>query len=123
MQTMGDRQLTPHDSSREDWRERRRRRVLHGFDPAKKRGIEFGPLANPIVRKPDGDILYIDFLDQQALRAKSANDPNVAIEEIVPVDVVLGEQSLKQYLGAAGRTLVSGHPRPPLLFRLPAARQ
>jgi hypothetical protein len=30
--------------------------------PADKRGIEFGPLANPIVRKAGGDILYIDWM-------------------------------------------------------------
>jgi predicted O-methyltransferase YrrM len=62
--------------------------------------MEFGPLANPIVRKLDGDILYIDNVDQHALKAKYADDPNVVVEDIVQVDVVLGEQRLTQCLGS-----------------------
>jgi len=98
---MGEWQAMPRESISDDWRERRRHRILHGFDPADKRGIEFGPLANPIVRKADGYILYIDYLDQQALRLKYAGDPQVAVEDIVQVDVVvdLDQQSLKQCLG------------------------
>jgi hypothetical protein len=69
---MGERQAKPHDGRGDDWRERRRHRVLQGFDPADKRGIESGPLANPTVRKADGDILIhrLDMARRYAVKCR-----------------------------------------------------
>ena len=46
----------------------RREKVLHGLDLKRSVGLEIGPLANPMVRKSDGTVLYVDYVDAPALR-------------------------------------------------------
>jgi SAM-dependent methyltransferase len=53
------------------------------------RGLEFGPLTQPIVDADDGPIEYVDYLPTDALRAKYESDPNVDAAGIAPVHVVL----------------------------------
>jgi hypothetical protein len=62
--------------------------LLQGLDVANTRGLEIGPLQNPILRKPQADVLYVDHVDTSALRAKYAADPQVDPERIVDVDIV-----------------------------------
>lgn len=76
----------------------RREQLLHGINLQRGRGIEIGPLAAPLVGKEQSNIRYVDWADQQTLRARYAADPNVDVDEIVPVDAVWGEQSLKESL-------------------------
>ncbi len=73
--------------------------MLEGIDPSHERGIEIGALAAPILTKAESDIRYVDWADQQTLKAKYANDPNVNIDKIVPVDGIWGDRSLKESLG------------------------
>jgi methyltransferase family protein len=62
--------------------------LLEGLDIANTRGLEIGPLQNPILRRPDADILYIDHVDTASLREKYATDPQVDPNRIVEVDIV-----------------------------------
>ena len=41
----------------------RRDRLLDGCPVATGLGLEFGPLANPVVRKADGRVIYVDYTD------------------------------------------------------------
>lgn len=61
------------------------------------KGLELGPLYNPVVRKDEASIFYIDHMSQAGLRKKYAKEP-VPLDDIVPVDYVL-KGTLKQTLG------------------------
>ncbi|HBK07099.1 MAG TPA: class I SAM-dependent methyltransferase [Acetobacteraceae bacterium] len=76
----------------------KREKMLEGIDLRQERGIEIGALAAPIVTKAESDIRYVDWADQQTLKAKYAHDPNVDVDKIVPVDGIWGDNSLKQSL-------------------------
>jgi len=52
------------------------------------RGLEIAPYFNPLLRKPEYDVLYTDYLDTEALRVRAAKNPGVAGREIAPVDFV-----------------------------------
>lgn len=72
----------------------RREKVLHGLDLKRSVGLEIGPLANPMVKKSDGDVLYVDYADAPALRLRYANDPHVDVTQIVDIDAVWGEKTI-----------------------------
>ena len=66
----------------------RRHALLQGLDLATTRGLEIGPLHNPILHKPEACVLYVDHVDTVALRHKYRDDPNVPSQDIVDVDIV-----------------------------------
>jgi SAM-dependent methyltransferase len=57
------------------------------------RGLEIGPLANPRVRKDQGDVLYVDHTDAVGLRRKYADNSVLKdyLDQIVDIDFVVGE--------------------------------
>jgi SAM-dependent methyltransferase len=75
------------------------------LDIASLTGMEIGPLADPIVRKSEGRIIYVDYTRADTLRAKYANDPLVNVADIVDIDVIWGEQTLAQGLGSSERVI------------------
>jgi SAM-dependent methyltransferase len=77
----------------------RRNRLLAGLEPARLRGMEIGALASPLVRRAEGDILYVDHADTPTLRAKYATDGAVDLAGLVEVDIVWGGNSLATALG------------------------
>jgi hypothetical protein len=72
----------------------RRERLLDGCPVATGLGLEFGPLANPVVRKDQGRVVYVDYTDTATLRRKAANDPQVDEAAVVEIDVDLQQGSL-----------------------------
>jgi SAM-dependent methyltransferase len=80
----------------------RREKLLDGIDLSVSVGLEIGPLHAPTVRKSDGRVVYVDHLDTEGLRAKYAHDAYVGNAEIVPVDAVWGDNSLRDILGDLG---------------------
>ena len=79
---------------------RRRAALLPGLDLANLVGVEIGPLDAPLVTKSDGQIIYVDHVSTDELRekyAKYADDVDVA--DVVPVDVVWGEEPLAKLIG------------------------
>jgi SAM-dependent methyltransferase len=72
----------------------RRDSLLRGCPVATGLGLEFGPLANPVVRKADGRVIYVDYTDTETLRRKAANDPKVDEHAVVAIDVNLAQGSL-----------------------------
>jgi len=69
------------------------------IDPATQVGLEIGPLNNPTIRSSEGSIRYVDHLHTDKLREKYADDPNVDVREIVDVDYVWGEKTLREAIG------------------------
>lgn len=91
-----------------------RTEIVRGMvDPA-GRGVELGPLNQPMMAKRDGfDVLIVDYLDTDALRAKYGTDehPDVDPSRIEAVDVVSHGEPLTELLGEAGGFdwVVAGH--------------
>ena len=79
---------------REEWVAERRSRLLGTLDLTSGPGIEFGPLAAPLVRKTKGDVVYVDHATRVDLTAKYAGDAAVDARHIVDVDVVWTGQPL-----------------------------
>ncbi len=61
------------------------------LDLKNSRGIEYGALANPIVKKSQNNVIYVDYTSTKELVEKSNTDPNVKESDIVGVDVNLSE--------------------------------
>ncbi len=59
-------------------------------------GLEIGALASPMLRPPAARVKFVDHADSAALRAKYAGDPAVALDDIVAVDAVWGDNTLAQ---------------------------
>ena len=72
-------------------------------------GIEIGPLLQPVVTKSEGDIIYVDHLDTELLKAKYADDQNVDTSKIVSVDAVWGSQTLSQAVGRLVDYVIAPH--------------
>ena len=77
----------------------RRQILLQGLDTAATRGLEIGPLHNPILRRPEADVLYVDHVGTDALREKYGRDPHVDPGRIVEVDIVWNGGSLAAACG------------------------
>lgn len=86
---------------RSDWRPHSRRTALltRGADPATQRGVEFGALNHPVVRRADSDISYVDYATTEQLRAYP-HGPTIDRAAFVDVDHVWsGTGSLAAVVG------------------------
>ncbi len=83
--------------------------LLQGLELRGTRGLEIGPLHNPILRRPQADVLYVDHVDTAGLRAKYRDDPDVDPQRIVEVDIVWSAGTLADACG--GRADASGGAR------------
>ena len=73
--------------------------LLQGLDLRGTRGLEIGPLHNPILRRPQADVLYVDHVGTAGLRAKYRDDPEVDPARIVEVDIVWSAGALADACG------------------------
>lgn len=73
--------------------------VLACIDLPTMRGLEIGPLHNPIVWRHDSEVYYVDHADTSTLREKYADDANVP--EVFAIDFVWGDRSLAEAVGNA----------------------
>jgi Methyltransferase domain len=62
--------------------------LLRSIDVANAKGLELGPLINPVVRRDMGDVRYIDHVDTDELRARYATHVGFDVDAIVPIDYV-----------------------------------
>ncbi len=76
----------------------RKARILNKIDLRKGTGLELGPLTNPIVTKDESRVYYVDHMSTADLKKKYAKEP-VEIDQIVKVDYVIGNSSLKKAVG------------------------
>jgi SAM-dependent methyltransferase len=67
----------------------RRDLLLDGIDVAVARGLEMGPLTNPVVPRSSGPVEYLDRDDTEALRERYRVHADVDVDEIVHVDHVV----------------------------------
>lgn len=77
----------------------RHKKLLANLDVRTATGIEIGPLVSPTVRKEEGRVFYVDHDTTENLHKKFANDPNIDVDRIVPIDAVWGNRTLREALG------------------------
>ncbi|SFS19315.1 hypothetical protein SAMN05216570_3982 [Dyella sp. OK004] len=87
----------------------RRGKLLQGIDIAHVVSVEIGALCHPMIKREDGQVIYVDHDDQAALRKHYVNDPNVDVDAIVQVDAVWGDQSLSQIIPQRVQCVVACH--------------
>lgn len=80
---------------------------MSGIDLRNSVGIEIGALDKPIVRRADGEIIYVDFSTTEDLIKKYHSDPSVNIENIVDVNAIWGKNTLLQAIGGKKLTTLS----------------
>jgi SAM-dependent methyltransferase len=83
------------DPTSKSTQQQRREKLLSGVDLKKSVGVEIGALCRPIVRREDGEIIYVDHADTETLKKKYQGDSHVDVDKIVTVDAVWGQNTLQ----------------------------
>lgn len=73
--------------------------IVGDIDLATSKGLELGPLHNPVVRRSDGDIRYLDHVDTDTLRSRYTTHAGFDIDAIVPIDYASGDGSIREAVG------------------------
>ena len=85
----------------------RHQRILGLFDQTKGRGLEIGPLFDPVVRRWESDVRYVDVHPGDVLKEYYSSHPGVPVADIVDPDYSLsspdGVRTLSETLRGAGR--------------------
>lgn len=76
----------------------RRKQILKKIDINKGVGLELGPLHLPILKKEEANVKYVDHMSSEDLRIKYQGH-DLVTENIIEVDYVLGNKSLKEVVG------------------------
>lgn len=77
----------------------RREKLLSGLQLDGLLGLEIGALASPVLRRADGEVIYVDHVDTATLRKKYGGNPDIDVDGIVEVDAVWGRQTMQEALG------------------------
>ncbi|CAB3781207.1 hypothetical protein LMG28614_01191 [Paraburkholderia ultramafica] len=83
------------DPAAKSTQQQRREKLLAGANLKNLVGVEIGALCRPIVRREDGEVIYVDHADTQSLKQKYEGDPHVDVGKIVRVDAVWGQNTLQ----------------------------
>jgi len=80
----------------------RREKIIAGLDLPGMNGLEIGPRDKPIVRKAEGQIKYVDYMSTEDLKKlhRDGGVTDCVYDEIVDVDIVWGENSIKSGVGS-----------------------
>ena len=74
-------------------------RILGSLDVGALKGLELGPLTNPVVTRARGDIRYLDHVDTAALRARYATHDGFDLDAIVDIDHASGGRTIAETVG------------------------
>ncbi len=86
----------------------RRSAIFGDLDVRTLKGLEIGPLHNPLVRKSDADVLYVDHADADFLKQANHN-PLINNDDIVDIDVIWGDRPLEQLVPQPMDYVVASH--------------
>ncbi len=88
--------------------QRRKSLLLKYANIKKDVGLEFGPLAHPLIKKNEGKIKYADYLDKASLIKRYASSRNP--DEIVEIDYIIKpEESLSNSIPEKFNYLIACH--------------
>ena len=76
-----------------------RQSLTNDIDLANSTGIEIGPLVNPMVRKSESNVHYVDRATTEELKEWYAKDPALNVDDIMDISYVWGDQSLAEATG------------------------
>jgi hypothetical protein len=79
----------------------RKEKLLLGLDVRQSSGLEIGPLASPIVRKEEGNVVYVDHADVAVLRDRYKGNAIIDVDKIVEVDAIWGRKTLAECVGTS----------------------
>ena len=82
--------------------------LMLGTDHPEGFGLEIGALDSPLLRRPQQDVLYVDYAPTEVIKANQF-DSAVRLDEIVNVDVVWGERPLAECVGRPVDYVVASH--------------
>ncbi len=74
-------------------------KILYGLDISSGKGLEIGPLMNPLVDKNQGNVKYVDRATTGEIKAWYKKNETVDQDKIVDVDYVWGDKTLAQCAG------------------------
>ena len=74
--------------------------LLTTVDLSSSKGLELGPLVNPVVRRDQGNIRYLDHVDTETLRARYRSHAGFDVDAIVDIDYAVGDGSVQQAVAA-----------------------
>ncbi len=74
-------------------------KILYDVNIPESVGVEIGALANPMVKKDDGDVRYIDRDSTEKIKEWYSKSDVVDQDKIVDVDYVWGDQTLAEATG------------------------
>jgi SAM-dependent methyltransferase len=86
----------------------RRSAILGDLDVRSLKGLEIGPLHNPLIKKTDGVVFYVDHVDANYLR-QITKDPNISLDDIVDIDIICGDRPLKELVPQKMDYVVASH--------------
>jgi 2-polyprenyl-3-methyl-5-hydroxy-6-metoxy-1,4-benzoquinol methylase len=87
----------------------RREKLIGGVDLTNSVVAEIGALCNPMVKKSEADVRYVDYADAKKLRAHYANNPHIDPERIVETDAIWGKDTLLAALKQPVDLIVASH--------------
>lgn len=83
--------------------------LFEQIDVSNRDGLEIGPLDRPLVSRLEGSVRYVDYFDEEVLRARCAANPNRDAERVVPLDYVLAGDSLAAVVDRTFDYIVASH--------------
>lgn len=81
---------------------RRTQKISGSLNLTSSCGVEIGPLNNPLLRKDEANVIYVDYATTEELRTKPY-DSSINPADIVDVDVVWAEQPLRECMPESHR--------------------
>lgn len=76
---------------------------------SKLEGLEIGPLDKPLIQKSDYNVSYLDVFPVDKLVELCKINPNRNENRVVPLDYVLGDQSVSQAVGQKFNYVIASH--------------
>jgi hypothetical protein len=86
----------------------RRSSILGDLDVRTLRGLEIGPLHNPLVRKSEGTVYYVDHAKTKVIEKTNRNPRHLGCD-VADIDIVWGDRPLGQLVPYAMDYVVASH--------------
>jgi SAM-dependent methyltransferase len=77
----------------------RKEKLCRFIQPGTQKGLEFGPLSKPTIRKTEGDIRYVDALTTEQIRANFATATPYLDAEFCEIDYIWNGEGLDKVVG------------------------
>ncbi|TCK43960.1 methyltransferase family protein [Paraburkholderia sp. BL8N3] len=87
----------------------RREKLIGGINLSSAVCAEIGALCNPVLKKTEANVVYVDYADAETLRKHYSGNPSVYPDRIVETDAIWGDQTLSVALKKPVDFIVASH--------------